>query len=60
MGLVARGAWDLPGPGIEPVPPALAGRLNYWTAREVPNACTLSTYSSSSPYIKLRPICTFK
>ena len=28
MGLVARGAWDLPGPGIEPVPSALAGRLS--------------------------------
>ena len=36
--------WSLPGPGIEPVSPALAGRcrghrtlhLNHWTTREVP------------------------
>ena len=27
MGLVARGMWDLPRPGLEPVSPALAGRL---------------------------------
>ena len=27
MGLVARGMWDLPGPGIEPMSPALAGRF---------------------------------
>ena len=25
MGLVAPGMWDLPGPGLEPVCPALAG-----------------------------------
>ena len=25
MGLVACGMWDLPGPGIEPVSPELAG-----------------------------------
>ena len=29
--------WNLPGPGMEPVSPALAGRfLNHWTTREVP------------------------
>ena len=27
MGLVAPGMWDLPGPGIEPMSPALAGRF---------------------------------
>ena len=45
-----RGMWDPPGPGLEPVSPALAGgfsttvppgkpgrrSLNHWTAREVP------------------------
>ena len=32
-----HGIWNLPGPGIETVSPALAGIqiLNYWTAREV-------------------------
>ena len=25
--LLLRGMWDLPGPGLEPVPPALAGRF---------------------------------
>ena len=25
LGLVARGMWDLPGPGIKPVTPALTG-----------------------------------
>ena len=25
MGLVVHGTWDLPGPGLEPVSPALAG-----------------------------------
>ena len=25
MGLVAPGMWDLPGPGLEPMSPALAG-----------------------------------
>ena len=30
------GKWDLPGPGIKPLAPALAGRfLNHWTTREV-------------------------
>ena len=28
MGLVIRGMWNLPGPGIELVSPALAGRLS--------------------------------
>ena len=27
MGVVAFGMWDLPGPGIEPVSPALASRF---------------------------------
>ena len=32
MGLVALSMWDLPGSGIEPLSPALAGRLfNHWT-----------------------------
>ena len=34
----------VPGPGIEPVPPALeAWRLNHWTAREVPVCYCLSS-----------------
>ena len=34
---VPPGMWDLPQPGIEPVPPTLGARrsLNHWTAREV-------------------------
>ena len=28
--------WDLPGPGIEPVSPALAGALNHCATREAP------------------------
>ena len=28
--------WDLPGPGLEPMSPALAGRLNHCATREVP------------------------
>ena len=32
-----RSMWDLPGPGLEPMSPALAGRiLNHCTTREVP------------------------
>ena len=27
LGLVAHGVWDLPGPGIEPLSPPLAGRF---------------------------------
>ena len=36
--LVAAHMWDLvPGPGIEPRPPALGARsLTHWTMREVP------------------------
>ena len=36
--LVAACMWDLvPGPGIEPVPPALGAQsLTHWTTREVP------------------------
>ena len=35
MGFVAPCVWDLPGPGIKPMSPALAGRfLNYWTTTE--------------------------
>ena len=30
-----RGMWNLPGPGIEPVFPALAGILIHWTTRIV-------------------------
>ena len=31
-----HGIWDLPGPGIEPVSPALQGRFSTTTTREVP------------------------
>ena len=36
--LLLRGMWDLPGPGLEPVSPALIGRwiLNHCAMREVP------------------------
>ena len=30
-----HGMWNLPGPGIKPMFPALAAVLNYWTTREV-------------------------
>ena len=34
-GLAARGMWDPPGAGIEPVSPALQGRIpNHWATRE--------------------------
>ena len=32
--LLLRGMWDLPRPGLEPVSPALAGRLNHCATRE--------------------------
>ena len=32
-----RGMWDLPRPGLEPVSPALAGRLNHCATREALN-----------------------
>ena len=33
---VPHGMWDLPRPGIKPMPPAVEARsLNHWTAREV-------------------------
>ena len=35
MGLVAQGMWNLPGPGIEPVPCAGRQTLNHWTTRQV-------------------------
>ena len=35
--LLPRGMWDGPGPGIEPVSPALQGRLNHWTTRSAQN-----------------------
>ena len=36
------GMWNLPGPGMEPVSPALIGRriLNPWTSREVWSSCS--------------------
>ena len=34
-----RGMWDLPRPGLEPVSPALAGRLSTTTPREAPQNC---------------------
>ena len=39
-----RSIWDLPPPGIKPVPPALGARsLNHWTTREVPELCLKRT-----------------
>ena len=32
-----RGTWDLPRPGLEPVSPAPAGRLNHCATREAQN-----------------------
>ena len=34
-----------PQPGIKPVPPALEGRLNHWTAREVPTWVLSANFS---------------
>ena len=40
MGLVTPvGIWDLPGPGIKPVSPALAGKLFTTEPPEKPSAC---------------------
>ena len=41
--------WNLPGPEIEPVSPALAGALNHWTTRKVQNL----------PLNKLPMVCEF-
>ena len=42
FGATLHNVWDLilvPGPGIEPVPPAVEARsLKHWTAREVPRS----------------------
>ena len=40
--LLLRGMWNLPGPGMEPVSPALIGRwiLNPWTTTEVWSSCS--------------------
>ena len=42
-----QGTWDLPGPGIEPVFPALQWLLNLWTTGEVPKPVFLSTVLSA-------------
>ena len=34
--LLCRGTWDLLGPAVKPVSPALAGRFLTWTIRKVP------------------------
>ena len=40
--LLLCGVWDLPGPGIEPMSPALAGRVfNHWTIKEVLELLTI-------------------
>ena len=40
-----RGMWDLPGPGLKPVSPALeAGSVNHWTTREVPDLPCFHSY----------------
>ena len=37
--------WDLPGPGLKPVSPALeAGSVNHWTTREVPDLPCFHSY----------------
>ena len=38
-----RGMWDLPRPGLKPVPPALAGRLNHCATREARATSSLAT-----------------
>ena len=39
-----RGMWDLPGPGLEPVFPALAGRFSTTAPPGKPNTCSLSLF----------------
>lgn len=41
MGLVAPQRVGLPGPGIEPVLPALAGSFNHWTTRKPSNSFSI-------------------
>ena len=41
-----RGIWDLPGPGIEPVSPALQGRFSTTTTREAPGHSLLALQHS--------------
>ena len=48
IGLILHGKWDLPGPGLEPIFPALAGRFCYHcTIREVPHLLFYQTLSGS-------------
>ena len=39
-----RGMWDLPGPGLEPVSPALAGRFSTTVPPGKPKGCVLSLF----------------
>ena len=41
-----RGMWDLPGPGLEPVSPALAGRFLTTAPPGKPSVYSLSSLSS--------------
>ena len=49
MGQLPCGLWDLPGPGIEPVSPALAGDSYPGTIREVPQRDSLLLSQQGSP-----------
>ena len=45
-----RGMWDLPGPGIEPVSPALAGGfLTTVSTREVPGLLSIQQSENGDP-----------
>ena len=46
-----RGMWDLPRPGLEPVSPALAGRLSTTAPPGKPRKCAFKTNKCSQFYV---------
>ena len=46
-----RGMWDLPGPGLEPVSPALAGRFSTTAPPGKPKALLLSSSEESVSFL---------
>ena len=47
--------WDLPGPGLEPVSPALAGKFLTTVPPRNPWALFLESVLSSAPYVARSP-----
>ena len=44
--------WDLSSPETEPVPPALAARVNNWATREVPNFFLIFFFGHATKLVK--------